>query len=236
MAHVQTKYAGMWKPQDLAVDKISPQKVFIDNTDAVDNFAKITMQKMHTPVRTLDELKAIDTSDTAIFTNGTLIVVANSGLYQFDRTSILNENSTWSVVIPTKGGGRWLSVVLSTRMTASYDDVGTSEQLDTKLTNIITSMQPHSVRHVIFSITTNITPFGGGNVHMMINKTSDSYATIIASRYGPDVIRYVTRSLFEGKWGRWAIVPILDVDGRIPVSMLPEAYVAANTLAEAEVV
>lgn len=37
MAHVQTEHVGLWKPQDLNLDKISSQKMFIDNINILDN-------------------------------------------------------------------------------------------------------------------------------------------------------------------------------------------------------
>lgn len=37
MAHIKTSNLGLWKPQDLNLDKISSQKMFIDNINILDN-------------------------------------------------------------------------------------------------------------------------------------------------------------------------------------------------------
>lgn len=37
MAHIKTSHLGLWKPQDLNLDKISSQKMFIDNINILDN-------------------------------------------------------------------------------------------------------------------------------------------------------------------------------------------------------
>lgn len=115
MAHIQTAHLKLWKPQDLNVDKISSQKMFIDNIDALDNFAKATMQKLHTSVQNLVALKAINTSDTSIFTNGTLVMVASNGIYYFDRSSVEVDNGT-TIIAPTTGGGRWKSISVLTNI------------------------------------------------------------------------------------------------------------------------
>ena len=42
MAHIQTEHVGLWKPQNLSLDKINSQKMFIDNIDILDSrFASI---------------------------------------------------------------------------------------------------------------------------------------------------------------------------------------------------
>lgn len=108
MAHIQTNYMKLWKPQDLAIDKINSQRMFIDNINAMEAFALSTLKKLHTPVASITELRAIDTSDTILYTNGIAIIVRSSGLYFFDRSSTATDNND-TIIAPTTGGGRWIS-------------------------------------------------------------------------------------------------------------------------------
>lgn len=111
MAHIQTQYGGLWKPQDLALDKISSQKMFIDNIDFIESFIKEGKQKLHQSVKTIADLKAIDTSDTTLFTTGMLIMVYEIGIFYFNRNATGTDSS--DIVTPTTGGGRWILIASS---------------------------------------------------------------------------------------------------------------------------
>lgn len=107
MAHIQTNYLKLWKPQDLSIDKISSQKMFVDNIDSLESFAQSILQNAHQPVNTLTELKDINTSDRTIFKTGMLIMVNGYGIYSFNRDSTADESH--AVVVPNIGGGRWIA-------------------------------------------------------------------------------------------------------------------------------
>lgn len=111
MAHIQTQYGGLWKPQDLALDKISSQKMFIDNIDFIESFIKEGKQKLHQSVKTIADLKAIDTSDTTLFTTGMLIMVYEIGIFYFNRNATGTDSS--DIITPTTGGGRWILIASS---------------------------------------------------------------------------------------------------------------------------
>ena len=109
MAHIQTQYGGLWKPQDLTLDKISSQKMFIDNIDSMESFIKEGKQKVHPSVKTIADLKAIDTSDTALFTTGMLIMVHEVGIFCFNRNTTGTSTDSDDIIVPTTGGGEWIS-------------------------------------------------------------------------------------------------------------------------------
>ena len=50
MAHIQSKLLKLWKPQNLTVDKISSQKMFIDNIDALESFGLSVLKMTDVPV------------------------------------------------------------------------------------------------------------------------------------------------------------------------------------------
>lgn len=128
MAHIQTNYLKLWKPQDLVVDKISSQKMFIDNIDALDSFALSILGRVDAPVASIEELRAIDTSDIMVYHDCITIMVKSHGVYFFDRLNTSNDDGK-TIIAPTVGGGRWISqhsflgaVALKDTLTAS--DVG----------------------------------------------------------------------------------------------------------------
>ena len=87
MAHIQSKLLKLWKPQNLSVDKISSQKMFIDNVDLLESFGLSVLKRTDVPVASIDELRAVDTSDTSLYTDGMMIMVKSNGLYFFNRSS-----------------------------------------------------------------------------------------------------------------------------------------------------
>lgn len=108
MAHIQSLYAKLWKPQNIAVDKINSQMMFIDNIDALEAFALSVLKRSDIPVASLDELRAVNTSDTALYVTGTTIVVKSHGLYFFDRGNTTADDGK-NIIAPSAGGGRWIS-------------------------------------------------------------------------------------------------------------------------------
>lgn len=107
MAHVQTDYMGLWRPQDLAIDKISSQKMFIDNVNAIEAFGVSMLSLIDTPVESIDDLRAINTSDADIYRDGKIIAVKHVGIYQFYRTSDATDTN-YDVITPSTGVGRWV--------------------------------------------------------------------------------------------------------------------------------
>ena len=108
MAHIQSKLLKLWKPQNLSVDKISSQKLFIDNIDALESFGLSVLKRTDIPVASITELRTIDTSDTSLYTDGMIIMVKSNGLYFFNRSSTESDDGK-NVIAPTNGGGRWIS-------------------------------------------------------------------------------------------------------------------------------
>ena len=133
MAHIQTQYGGLWKPQDLTLDKISSQKMFVDNIDSMESFIKEGKQKVYPSVKTIADLKAIDTSDTALFTTGMLIMVHEVGIFCFNRNTI-GDASTDSddIIVPTTGGGEWIS----TNINSAPAGYGIGEENATRVDNV----------------------------------------------------------------------------------------------------
>ena len=109
MAHVQTSYLGLWKPQDLLLDKISSQKMFIDNIEILEAFGMAVLKNTGAPVATLDALRAINTSDTMIYQDCKTIMVKSHGIFFFDRGNTSSDNNK-TIIAPTVGGGRWVSL------------------------------------------------------------------------------------------------------------------------------
>ena len=239
MAHVQEKYSGLWYPQDPAVDKVNSQKMFIDNVHAMEAFALVTKQGVHAPVRTLAELRAIDTSDTVLFKTGMLIMVQELGLFIFNRSAIGGNGADGNAIIaPNTGGGGWVPTTPSD-IPLSGREASTTEQLDTILTSILTNMSSNSVKHAIVNCVQPFQPFGGGIIHMTIYKTNNSFAVIESRVYysDPNIALQFTRSRYNGIWGQWCRLPYLDTNGKIPVSMLPATYVSnATVIDESEVI
>ena len=108
MAHVQGSHIGLWKPQNLTTDKISSQKMFVDNMDLLEEFALSVIKRSTTPVPTIAALRAINTSDTMVYIDGTTVMVKAKGLYFFDRGNTTTDNGD-TIIAPTTGGGRWIS-------------------------------------------------------------------------------------------------------------------------------
>lgn len=102
------------------MDKISSQKMFVDNIDALESFALSVLKRSSTPVATVDALRAIDTSDTILYSDGMTIMVKSAGLYFFDRGNTTADDGR-NIIAPATGGGRWVS--LDTLISIEYDSV-----------------------------------------------------------------------------------------------------------------
>lgn len=224
MAHIQTNYLKLWKPQDLSIDKISSQKMFVDNIDSLESFAQSILQNAHQPVNTLTELKDINTSDRTIFKTGMLIMVNGYGIYSFNRDSTADESH--AVVVPNVGGGRWIATTASD-IALTPIEVQNNDALDSRLDSILINMSPHSIKFFIIRSLTVFAPFEGGTIHMTMYKVSNLYASIMCIVYNTDrVARIYTRTRYDGIWGRWVTTPFLDSNGKIPVDQLPTSTVA----------
>ena len=224
MAHIRTSHLGLWKPQDLNLDKISSQKMFIDNINALELFAQSILQNVHQSVQSLDELRAIDTSDRTIFKTGMLIMLNGYGIYSFNRDSTADESH--AVVVPTTGGGRWIATTASDIVLTPIE-VQSNDALDSRLELILTNMSPHSIKFFVIRAMTEFVPFKGGTIHMTMYKVSNLYASISCIVYNADrIAKIYTRARYDGIWGRWVMAPFLDSNGKIPVDQLPTSTVA----------
>ena len=234
MAHIKTETLGLWKPQDLGLDKINSQMMFIDNINTLDEFAKSisgdvnqSMQSIHAPVNTLTELRAINTSDTVRFKTGMLIMVRDNGIYSFNRNSTLDDDNN-AVVAPTTGGGRWITTQI-TDIVLNPIEVQDNSTLDARLESILTNMSNHSMKFFIIRALSVFAPFEGGTIHMTMYKVSNLYASIMCTVYNTDrVARVYTSARYDGIWGRWVMLPFLDANGKIPLDQLPSGVLSAS--------
>ena len=228
MAHIQTTYAQLWKPQDLSIDKISSQKMFVDNINQTENIILSLLQNVHQSVKTLSELRAIDTTDATLFKTGMLIMVHEYGMYQFNRASTADESN--AVVKPTIGVGRWITTT-PTEIALAPIAVNTTAELDALLTNMVNQMTPSSIRFtMIRGLGGTEAPLYGGVGHATIYKSSDgAYATVTMIMYNHDYVAlYYTRTRYGNVWGRWVTLPYLDENGKIPFSQLPSGVLNAS--------
>lgn len=115
MAHIQTSHMKLWKPQDLTIDKISSQKMFIDNIDIMEAFGMSMLGLINAPVESIDDLRAINTSNADIYRDGKIIAVKHVGIYQFYRTSDATDTN-YDVITPSTGVGRWVLIGSSTNI------------------------------------------------------------------------------------------------------------------------
>lgn len=227
MAHIQTTHLGLWKPQDLTIDKINSQKMFVDNINAMETFAEQTLQNMHKSVKSLADLRAINTSDTALFKTGMLIIVQDNGMYSFNRSSTANDDNN-AIIAPTTGGGRWITTQV-TDIAVVPRRVTTISEFDTLLTNILTSMSNNSFKFIIVDGLAGTDPLYGGAGHIIIYKTDNLYATVTMITYNSDrVARQFTKTRFGGIWGRWVSIPFLDANGKVPLDQLPSGIMSAS--------
>lgn len=133
MAHIQNLYSKLWKPQDLTIDKISSQRMFIDNIDLLEEFALSVLKRTAIPVASIEALRTIDTSDTTLYSDGMTIMIKSNGIYFFDRGNTTADNGT-TVIAPTNGGGRWISdtiFITNMGMIGNVPNVATNDQTPT---------------------------------------------------------------------------------------------------------
>ena len=130
MAHIKSSYVGLWKPQDLTIDKINSQMMFVDNIDALETFGLSLLKNCHAPVTSIDSLRAINTSDTMLYTDGMMIVIKSKGIYLFERGNT-NVDDGESIIAPTIGGGRWVALPKSNVGLGNVPNVATNDQTPT---------------------------------------------------------------------------------------------------------
>lgn len=227
MAHIQTENLGLWKPQDLGVDKVNPQKMFIDNINIIENFGKTTMQNMHPSVQTLNELRTINTSNTELFKSGMLIIVRDNGMYSFNRNSTADDDNN-AIIAPTTGGGRWITTQ-GTDIVLTPRGVNSATELDDLLTTILTNMSINSIKFTVIRGIDAFYPLDGGMAHVTLYKSNNLYASVMLFMYNFDrITRVLTRSRYDGIWGRWVSIPFLDHNGKIPMDQLPTGVLPAS--------
>lgn len=204
-----------------------PQKSMFDYAQAELNKINSTL---HVSVKTVSELRAINTSDTTLFKNGTLIMVQELGLFVFNRSAIGGNGADGNAIIaPVTGGGGWIPTT-PTDIPLSGREVSTAAELDIQLTNILSNMAGNSIKYTIINCVLPFAPFGGGIIHMTVYKTNNNFAVIEARVYysDPNIAVQFTRSRYNGTWGEWTRLPYLDSNGKIPLSQLPSNFMPAS--------
>lgn len=185
---------------------------------------------LHWSVKTVNDLRAINTSDTTLFKNGTLIMVQELGLFVFNRSAIGGNGADGNAIIaPVTGGGGWVPTT-PTDIPLSGREVSTAAELDIQLTNILSSMAGNSIKYTIINCVLPFAPFGGGIIHMTVYKTNNNFAVIEARVYNsnPNIAWQFTRSRYGGTWGEWVKLPHLDSNGKIPLDQLPTNIMTAS--------
>lgn len=202
--------------------------MFIDNIDKIDEFAKITMQKMHSPVKSLSDLRSIDTSDATLFSSGMLIMVQENGIYSFNRSSTASDDNN-AIIAPTTGVGRWITTQV-TDIALSARVVNDNTEFDTLLTNVLSQMSIDSIKFIAVRVMNGGVPISSNNIGFItIYKSNNSYATVTMVRYDSSrIAAYYTRTIYEGTWGKWVALPYLDEDGKIPLNQLPSTVLPAT--------
>ena len=87
MAHINKAYSGLNRPQNISFDKIDPQKMFVDNIEILENLYINNIKTIILPTSSIATLRAINTSDIDIFTDGKLINVIGIGIFYFVRAN-----------------------------------------------------------------------------------------------------------------------------------------------------
>lgn len=204
-----------------------PQKSLFDYAQAELN--KVN-SNLHWSVQTVNDLRAINTSDTTLFKNGTLIMVQEIGLFVFNRSAIGGNGADGNAIIaPVTGGGGWIPTT-PTDIPLSGREVSTAAELDIQLTYILSNMAGNSIKYTIINCVLPFAPFGGGIIHMTVYKTNNNFAVIEARVYysDPNIAVQFTRSRYNGTWGEWTRLPYLDSNGKIPLSQLPSNFMPAS--------
>ena len=187
----------------------------------------VANRNLHESVKTLGDLRSINTSDAELFKDGTLIMVQEVGLFAFNRAAVGGNGSDGNPVIaPITGGGAWMPAK-SSEFPIYPNQVSSAAEFDVVLTDMLYSMSNNSVRYAVINCSTPFEPFGGGNVHLVIYKTSNGYATVDANRYDGNIIK-CTRSRYKDVWMRWIKLPYLDENGKIPLDQLPASVLPAS--------
>jgi len=108
MAHINKAYSGLNRPQNISFDKIDPQKMFVDNIEILENLYINNIKTIILPTSSIATLRAINTSDIDIFTDGKLINVIGIGIFYFVRANT-DVDDNINIIAPTIGGGRWIN-------------------------------------------------------------------------------------------------------------------------------
>lgn len=107
MAHEQKPYSGLWLPQSLT-DNVDQQKMFIDNINKEDENFNSLNGRIKQSVQSFTALRAINTTDSTLYPDGTMVLVKSKGIFYLDLSSALNDDGMY-IIKPTYGNGRWLS-------------------------------------------------------------------------------------------------------------------------------
>lgn len=195
---------------------------------AQDKFDEAT-SNLHGSVRTLSELRAINTSDTALFKNGTLIMVQEIGLFVFNRNAVGGNGADGnSIIAPITGGGGWVPTT-ATDIAMSSRYVATVDELDSLLTTALFQMADKSVKFMVVNGLNTEAPLWGGTGHIVLYKDSNVCATATLITYrSNNIAKQCTKARFNSVWGSWITLPYLDSNGKIPLDQIPSSVLPAS--------
>lgn len=113
MAHINTPYGGYYIPQDLSMDKISPQKMFVDNPNQasinykafLDHVASITDHVVHLTCTTSGTVHALTGIAQTILTGvAPCIFKADANYVIGDTFTVMINGATTTFTTVTSGG------------------------------------------------------------------------------------------------------------------------------------
>lgn len=193
-----------------------------------DEFIAIN-SNLHRSVQTVSELRAINTSDTTLFKNGTLIMVQENGLFVFNRSAVGGNGADGNAIIaPITGGGGWVPTT-TTGIAMSSRYVATVDELDLLLTTTLLQMSDKSVKFMVVDGLNDSAPLWGGTGHIVLYKDTNACATATMITYrSNNTAKQCTKARFDGIWGGWFTLPYLDANGKIPLDQLPSSVLPAS--------
>lgn len=207
---------GLFEPQNSLFDYAQAELKKINST-------------LHVSVQTVSELRAINTADTTLFKNGTLIMVQENGLFVFNRGAIGGNGADGNAIIaPITGGGGWVPAT-TTDIAMSSRYVATADELDLLLTTTLLQMSDKSVKFMVVDGLNDSAPLWGGTGHIVLYKDTNACATATMITYrSNNTAKQCTKAKFDGIWGGWVTLPYLDANGKIPLDQLPSSVLPAS--------
>lgn len=211
MAHIQTQYSKQWYPDSITNNKVSSQKIFIDNVIAMDNLLKNLIANSVDRYISFDALKAVDTSDTDIYTNYKMAFafgqygdgIYGGGIYIFARTMPEHAPTTDilpGLILPTTGGGMW-NLIFPVTMNEDMQSLqAIVDGMETNISDIFSIINDSKIQSV-------------GDFTQALGNKSDKIGTghdgdmLIADSDGNMISSGLTRS---GGWNRYLVTAMIS--------------------------